>query len=254
MAIFEKYAQFYDTLYQDKDYKGECDFIEKIFKKYSNYKVKTILDLGCGTASHDIILAKRNYDITGVDISQKMLKIATEKIKHEDLKIELYRGNIQTIRLHKKLDAVISMFNVMGYQTTNETFKKALLTAKAHLKKGGLFIFDIWFGPAVLQNKPKNKIKNVYNIKGNKIIRHSKCKIDTLKRIAQVYFTTKKYSEGKLITTSNEQHNVRFFFLNEIRLLLTNSGFNIKIAPKFLKRWNNITDNNWETMVICEKT
>ena len=74
MEIFGDYANFYDNLYKDKDYKKECDYLEKIFNKYSPKKVKTILDLGCGTGSHDLILAKRGYQVTGLDFSKICLK------------------------------------------------------------------------------------------------------------------------------------------------------------------------------------
>lgn len=69
MTVFGKYARFYDTLYQDKNYKKECNFLEAIFRKYSRREIRTIFDLGCGTASHDILLAKRGYNITGIDVS-----------------------------------------------------------------------------------------------------------------------------------------------------------------------------------------
>lgn len=46
--VFKDYATSYDSLYQDKDYEAECDFLEGIFREF-NVPVKTILDLGCGT-------------------------------------------------------------------------------------------------------------------------------------------------------------------------------------------------------------
>jgi len=60
------YASAYDFLYQDKDYEKECDFIESIFVRYSG-NVKRVLDLGCGTGGHALILVRRGYHIVGVD-------------------------------------------------------------------------------------------------------------------------------------------------------------------------------------------
>ena len=253
MTVFGKYAHFYDSIYQDKNYKKECDFLEKLFKKFSRKKIQTILDLGCGTASHDILLAKRGYDITGIDMSNEMLKIAEQKIKKENLKIDLHKGNIQTIRLHKKFDAVISMFDVMGYQITNKAFEETLLTAGTHLEKGGLFIFDAWFGPAVLKDRPKNNTKTVYNAKGEKVTRDSKCKTDILNQIVEVRFETKKYSKKELVIINKECHRMRFFFLNEIRILLNKSGFNIKgICPLF-KHEEVVTEDDWKIVVVSER-
>lgn len=253
MTTFGKYARFYDDLYQDKDYKKECDFIEKVLKKFSSREIRTILDLGCGTASHDILLAKRGYDITGIDVSSEMLKIAKQKIKREGLKISLHKGNIQTARLGKKFDAVISMFNVMGYQITNKAFEKALVTARAHLKKGGLFVFDVWFGPAVLNDKSKSKTKVVYGTEGEKITRRSKCQADIANQVVEISFITEKHFKRRLITRNRECHRIHFFFPNEIRILLKKSGLTtIKICP-FSKLEKRVMESDWNIAVVSER-
>jgi len=76
VSVFRKeYADSYDLLYTDKDYKDECDMIEEVFTKYADGPIKSILDLGCGTGNHSIPLAQRGYEVTGVDISSDMLRI-----------------------------------------------------------------------------------------------------------------------------------------------------------------------------------
>ena len=215
--------------------------------------MRTILDLGCGTASHGIILSKRKYNVTGVDFSPQMLRLAKAKIKRECLKIDLHKGDIKAIRLSKKFDAVISMFDVMGYQITDEMFKRALLTANVHLKKSGLFIFDCWYGPTVLRGKLKNRIKVVCDRGGEKIARYSKCKLDTIGHTAEICFITKKYLKRRLVTANRELHKMRFFFLNEIKPLLNKNGFNIKGIHPFLKLGNNVTANDWKTIIISKK-
>jgi len=66
------YSQYYDLLYQDKDYIAEVDYIENLIKSHSR-EVKTILDLGCGTGKHDELLCDKGYTVHGVDISKEML-------------------------------------------------------------------------------------------------------------------------------------------------------------------------------------
>ena len=66
MIVFGKeYANTYDALYENKDYEKECDFIEAIFSKGS-LNAKTVLDLGCGTGGHALVLAKRGYEVLGL--------------------------------------------------------------------------------------------------------------------------------------------------------------------------------------------
>ncbi|MDI6891226.1 MAG: class I SAM-dependent methyltransferase [Thermodesulfovibrionales bacterium] len=160
MTFKETYATAYDALYQDKDYEKECDFIEAIFKKYK-CKPKTILDLGCGTGGHALILAKRGYKVTGIDRSSSMLEIARKKAEWAGLVIEFIEGDITGVSLNRKFDAVISMFAVMSYQTTNDAIAKVCKLAKESLVPGGLFIFDCWHGFAVLSDRPTPRIKEI---------------------------------------------------------------------------------------------
>ena len=71
--IFQKYASFYDLLYSDKQYEKECDFITKILNEIAP-KAKKILELGCGTGKHARLLAKRGFQIYGVEKSQDMIE------------------------------------------------------------------------------------------------------------------------------------------------------------------------------------
>lgn len=81
MSNFKDYAKFYDALYQDKNYADEVAYIQKVFNKHSKIPVKSILNLGSGTGNHDGLLAEKGYEITGVDLSTDMIKIAEEKNK-----------------------------------------------------------------------------------------------------------------------------------------------------------------------------
>ena len=59
-------------------------------------------------------------------------------------------GDITNVNLNKEFDNIISLFHVVSYLTSNYDIKNLFLNANKHLKKGGLFIFDIWYSPAVL--------------------------------------------------------------------------------------------------------
>jgi SAM-dependent methyltransferase len=160
MAIFGNYSRYYNLLYKDKDYKGEAGFIHDLIRKYSP-EAKTILDLGCGTGRHDLLLAKKGYAITGVDMSEEMLLIArSQQINSSTAQqLNFLHGDICTFRMDKKFNVAISLFHVMSYQTTNEDFYSALKTAKSHLVPSGIFVFDFWYGPAVLTDRPAVRVR-----------------------------------------------------------------------------------------------
>src|SRR6266567_6453352 len=178
-AVFgADYANAYDVLYQDKDYASECDLIERVFAEYAaGRRVRSVLDLGCGTGGHAVPLAEHGYEVVGVDRSAEMLRHAVERSRADhdaahasartdrDAAHEARRGprfelgDIGSIDLRREFDAVVMMFAVLGYQVTNEAVQAALASARRHLAAGGLLFGDLWYGPAVLAQRPSERVK-----------------------------------------------------------------------------------------------
>lgn len=71
--IYNKYGEYYDIIYSNRDYKGECEGIIKYLEKVSKRKVRSILDVGCGTSNHAVILASKGYNVVGIDSSEVMI-------------------------------------------------------------------------------------------------------------------------------------------------------------------------------------
>jgi predicted TPR repeat methyltransferase len=249
----DQYSQAYDSFYNDKDYYGECNQLEKFFNMYSNKQVKNILDLGCGTGGHAIELAKRGYFIDGVDKSHDMLDIAQNRIKSNDInqKITLYNDDIRKFEILKKFDVVISMFAVMSYMTTNEDLICAFKTARHHLNPGGLFIFDAWSGSAVLCEKPEQRIRDI-TFNKTRIIRIAKPGLDILHNTVNVQYKLLEINNNTIVNEVDENHIMRYFFPMEIQYYLHNSGFYLELVAPFLHPSNCLSEKDWE-LVICAK-
>ena len=116
------------------DYAEETEPLINAIKEHSASKVKTLLHLGCGTGGNDYIF-KRYYQVTGVDISEKMLEIA------RDLNPEAvyHLGDMRTIELGEFFDVVVAPESI-DYMRTEEELYSAMMTAQKHLKPGGLFL------------------------------------------------------------------------------------------------------------------
>ena len=80
---YEAIARVYDKLNAEIDYTAWADFFEKCFDKYLAKKPSLVLDLACGTGRMTRELARRGYDMIGVDMSVDMLNVA--KSKNEDV-------------------------------------------------------------------------------------------------------------------------------------------------------------------------
>lgn len=248
----KEYSRQYDCLYHDKDYREECDFLERIFSRHK-LKVLNILDLGCGTGSHALILAQRGYAIVGVDKSKHMLGCAKEKAKASGSRIRFVNGDISSIRLKERFDVIIAMFGVINYQLSKTALKNTFKTASAHLVPGGIFIFDCWNGNAVLSQRPRACIKEVRKNKKDKIIRLTLPAINAGSRTVDVRFKLLTVHKDRISRETNETHSVRFLFSREIRDLLKEAGFSKADISPFLKQGTALTDNDWNMSVIAKK-
>jgi len=251
MDVFKKYANFYDLLYEDKDYQRECEFIRDAFDTYGTKEITSILDLGCGTGSHALIFADMGYNVTGVDQSETMLDIARAKAAEKNKNIRFQRQDIRHLHLPQLFDAAVAMFAVMGYQTSNEDFENTLISVHSHLSPGGLLIFDVWFGPAVLMEKPQDRMKRIES-PNKKVIRYAHPVLDIIHHTVEVNYTVLEITERKT-TEILEHHLMRYFFYQEIEYFLEKNGFKLLRIDPFMDLKNNVDESCWNIVVICEK-
>ena len=249
MTVFADYSRYYNLLYADKDYAGEVGFIEGLIREYKP-GAKSILDLGCGTGRHASFLADRNYRVHGVDMSEEMLLVASQVKRPDGLTFS--RGDVRSIRLGRKFDAVISLFHVMCYQTTNEDLKKAFLTAYEHLDKDGIFIFDCWYGPAVLTIKPSVRIKRLEDNK-TLVTRISEPIMHPNENIVDVdYQVFIREKSNNKTTILQEKHKMRYLFKPEIEEMLTAVGFKLLSCEEWMSRKEPGFDS-WSVYFVVKK-
>lgn len=239
---FNLYAQYYDLLYKDKEYKKEAEYLHSLIQKY-HPDAKTILSLGCGTGKYEFELEKLGYTITGVDLSQQMIDIANND--KDESKCKFIQDDIRSLRLRKKFDIVVSLFHILSYQNSEKDITAFFNTAKQHLKTNGIFIFDFWHGPAVLADPPTIR---------RKFIENKKISID---RTA----TPKKHEENNIIdvnyeiiivdketqkqTKFKEVHSMRYFFDHEI----IENAKKISFKPQF-----SFNENWGKTFIFSSKS
>ena len=229
-AFGADYTGAYDAIYREKDYEAECDFLEEIFKR-APIHVRRVLDMGCGTGGHAIRLARREYEVVGVDRSKDMLEIAERKAREAGVDVKFIHGDLRELELDWSFDGVISMFAVMSYQRTNEDLAAACRTAARHLVENGVFAFDAWHGPAVLVDPPACRMKTVLD-GGRRIIRFASPTLDVINHVANITFTLWVLEKERLISQTTETHVMRFLFPQEIAYFLDVAGFaDISLCP-----------------------
>lgn len=247
--VFNDYADFYDLLYREKNYRQECEFVRLVFETYGHNKINSILDLGCGTGSHALPLADMGYQVTGVDLSEKMLQTARRKAAEPKKSISFFKGDIRHLDLGKRFDAALAMFTVMGYLTSNQDIKDAVCSIRRHLVPGGLFVFDVWFGPAVLKVRPEERTR-VIRTGDREIARHARPVLDVLRHTIEVNYTVTEKKGNQHLSETKESHVMRFFFYQELLYFLEDNGFEvIKICP-FMNFNGPLDEECWNITVI----
>lgn len=249
MPVFKDYSKYYNLLYKDKNYIAEVDYILSLIKQHMP-QAQSILNLGCGTGNHDFIFAKKGYAVTGVDLSVDMIDIA--KSKNINNEIQFLQGDIRTVNLKKEFDVVLSLFHVMSYQTTNDDLIKAIKTAYANLKKGGVFIFDCWYGPGVLTDNPTHRNRDFENddFKVNRITTPT---LLTSQNCVNVKFNvtiTDKQTQTNY--ELEELHKMRYLFLPELEHLLTQQGFTLTVTEEWMTK-KELTEKSWYATIVCTK-
>ena len=139
--MYNDFAQVYDRL-QDADYEAFVDYYEKIFEKYG-IKPKLVLDLGCGTGNITIPMAKRGYDMIGLDLSCEMLNIARDKAKKEEVDILFLNQDMCEMELYGTVDAIVCALDGINYLTNPDDVRQLFRLVENYLNPGGIMIFDL---------------------------------------------------------------------------------------------------------------
>lgn len=250
METFQDYAYYYNAFYKDKNYHKEAEQIQSFLEKY-RVGIKRIINFGCGTGRHDIEFVKRGYKCTGIDISSLMIEIARENAKRENIVMDFSVADIRTYEPREKYDAVISLFHVMSYQNKNADILETFQTARKALDRGGVFIFDAWYGPGVLTDMPQVRVKEIEDDK-YKLIRIARPvmhdKTNVVDVCYEVFVVDKNTNKIKVI---NEIHNMRYFFRPEIEFLLQQAGFKL-IENLDCNTLDNTDYNSWTSYFIAK--
>lgn len=174
METYTDFAQVYDEFMDETPYEEWCEFLAGRVKKYGigdvagcddeiktdkcvikdNDVIKeqekqnlrqernTILDLGCGTGTLTELLARKGYDMIGVDNAQEMLQIAMDKRERSGLDILYLLQDMREFELYGAVGAVISVCDSINYLLEEEEILQTFRLVHNYLYPGGVFIFD----------------------------------------------------------------------------------------------------------------
>ena len=155
MEAYTDFALVYDTFMDDTPYEEWCDYLVEVLERYGDSSMSdletdtnlrqeknTILDLGCGTGTLTELLARKGYDMIGIDNAQEMLQIAIEKRAQSGLDILYLLQDMREFELYGTVGAVVSVCDSVNYLLEEEDILQTFRLVNNYLYPRGIFIFD----------------------------------------------------------------------------------------------------------------
>lgn len=245
-GVFNAYSRYYDLLYHDKDYAGEVAYIDTLLKRHG-ITGRQLLEFGSGTGKHGRLLAERGYQVTGIERSAEMVAQATQTDG-----FRCRQGDICAIQVERCFDAVLALFHVVSYQVCNDSVSAVFARAAEHLKPDGLFVFDVWYSPAVYAQHPVVRVKRMSD-PTLEITRIAEPDITPNENRVDVKYTVFVRSlVDDRCQTFTETHPMRHFSLPELDILARASGFE-RLAAEAFMTGEEPGENTWGLCVVLRR-
>ena len=167
MEAYTDFAVVYDTFMDETPYDVWGDFVDELIKKYGISKAisqevkqddknvnesdeeaaleqekNLVVELGCGTGSFTLEMAKRGYDIMGIDLSSEMLDIARRKSVDAGFDLMFLEQDMRELDLYCTAGTIVSVCDSINYLTEDSDVIDCFKLVNNFLFPGGIFIFD----------------------------------------------------------------------------------------------------------------
>ncbi|MEI6131632.1 MAG: class I SAM-dependent methyltransferase [Bacillota bacterium] len=219
--MYTEFAFVYDRLTDDINYKTWASYIEEVFER-NNFKPEIVLDLGCGTGSLTVELARKGFDMIGLDISEEMLGVATEKAIDAQQNILFLNQDMCEMELFGTVGAIVSTLDSINYLSSIKCLKKVFGLVHNYLDPGGLFVFDV-------HSKYKMDTvfgDNCFHVVNDELAYIWSCHFDGRRKICE-HDITCFVKQGETFERFDEFHEERLFTKEEIESSLAEAGLKL---------------------------
>lgn len=142
----ETYLYEYQDILTPERTCADVDFLERELHLEKSMKV---LDLCCGHGRHTIELAKRGYQMTGLDLNTFFLDNAKHDAEAAGATINWIKSDMREVPFEGEFDVVVNLFTAFGYLESDDEDQKVLHQVTKALKPGGQFTLDVYNGSNV---------------------------------------------------------------------------------------------------------
>ena len=142
MSNYDRFAEVYDRLMDDVDYKARTDYLLSLFEKHDR-RPTLLLDLACGTGELSSELSRRGFEVIGTDASPEMLAVAQMKAANDGENILFLCQRMQETDLYGTVGAIVCTLDSINHLSSLEELNETFSRLKNFIDIGGIMIFDV---------------------------------------------------------------------------------------------------------------
>jgi SAM-dependent methyltransferase len=214
--------RYYEIAF-DMNRRQEVNFLVHCFRRYARRRVRSVLDIACGTGPHLIRLGERGYAMSGLDLSPQNIEFLRERAAGKGLATDLLVADMTRFKLKRPVDAAICMQDSQGHLLTNDALLGHLRCVARSLKKGGLYVFDrymcsSWTDPARRWSWTRRR--------GRATVRATFEALKDLNPVTQTFYEDMELEahEDGVRRVYRQRHASRMVFPQELRALVQLAG------------------------------
>lgn len=246
MEAYTDFALVYDTLMDNTPYEVWCERVVSILKE-SGIKNDIVLDLGCGTGTLTELLAKKGYDMIGVDLSYEMLARAMEKREQSGLPILYLQQDMREFELYGTVKAVVSVCDSLNYLLEDEDVIETFKLVNNYLDPEGLFVFDF------------NTVHKYRDVIGDTTIAENREDCSFIwenyyheEACINEYEVTFFIKEGEYFRRFEETHYQRGYTVEEMKDFLAQAGMDF-VSMKDADTWDEVTGESERICIVAKE-
>jgi SAM-dependent methyltransferase len=246
-----RHAELYDTFYADKPYELEAAFVHECLQKHSIRPSQKVLELACGTGTHALALEQHGYSVLATDYSEAMLARARAKAAAVSSSVVFQLHDMRKLDLTQgPFDAVVCLFDSIGYAETNEALADVLHAIHHQLRPDGLFIFEFWHAPPMLRSYEPLRVRRWPTEEGE-ILRISQTELEIARSLARVTYSVYELRKEGTYSMFVESQTNRYFLVPEMAGMLSRSGLEpVKWFDGFSSS-ERITGATWHVVAVA---
>ncbi len=246
MSSFKLYSQLAEYYYyiekSGRNFKQELLCLDLLFR---SYRVRKVVDLGCGTGEHAEALRRMGYEVLGIDNSSYMLEVAKKRFPNSKFQL----ANMQDFNVSSTYDALICLYGTFNYLLTTQEIQNALDSIYATLRPKGLLILEIWNSIPIqkIRKKPISPV-NVCSVGSTIVKRNRGFRVSSENNnLVEVNFSFDINSQ-----VIKDYHVMRVFEKEEIQNYLRQCKFEVHNIFKDYQR-RKFHNKSIRMLFVCQK-